>query len=406
MIKTEKTHKRDCTYCSACINICKVGAITKEFDEYGFAYPSINKDLCVKCGMCEKVCKSTKEIKKQTILQALAIQSNNKKLLKKSSSGGMFAQLAHYYLENDGIVFGCCMQKVADKFEIKHMYIDNEKDLYKLQGSKYVQSRIEQNFKLVKKDLLEGRKVLFSGTPCQIAGLNGFLLGKKFDNLITIDIVCHGVPSLKMFQDFIAGLEKRYNASIINFSFRDKEKGWGLNAKILYEKNGKECNKIIDSALLPYYKLFLDSDIYRKNCYSCPYACKNRPADITLGDFWGIEKEHPECLAQNGGDIDTKKGVSCIISNSSKGNELVENCKENFLLRESTFEKAANGNAQLRGPSRYRKEREEYISEYEKNGYQAVEKLYKKNQGFKYYIKLLWGHTPRKIKRLINKARK
>ena len=400
--------EEQCCACGACYNICPQNAIEMVEKENGFIYPNVKENKCINCGLCKKACLYTnKEVRFYNDNKKVWIAVNQEqKTLKKSSSGGAFAVFAKKIINEGGVVYGSALIRNSNNIDVKHIRIDKNEGICLLQGSKYVQSRIEQNFKLVKKDLLEGRKVLFSGTPCQIAGLNGFLLGKKFDNLITIDIVCHGVPSLKMFQDFIAGLEKRYNASIINFSFRDKEKGWGLNAKILYEKNGKECNKIIDSALLPYYKLFLDSDIYRKNCYSCPYACKNRPADITLGDFWGIEKEHPECLAQNGGDIDTKKGVSCIISNSSKGNELVENCKENFLLRESTFEKAANGNAQLRGPSRYRKEREEYISEYEKNGYQAVEKLYKKNQGFKYYIKLLWGHTPRKIKRLINKARK
>lgn len=379
MIKTEKTHKRDCTYCSACINTCKVGAITKEFDEYGFAYPSINKDLCVKCGMCEKVCKSTKEIKKQTILQALAIQSNNKKLLKKSSSGGMFAQLAHYYLENDGIVFGCCMQKVADKFEIKHMYIDNEKDLYKLQGSKYVQSDIGDTYKQAKVFLEEGKQVLFSGTPCQIAGLKIFL-NKEYANLLCVDISCEGVPNQKFFNDYIKFLEEKFNYPIIDFKFRNKDNGaWNTARVVVAVVDGKPEKYIIPTSQSSYFSLFINCHILRESCYNCQYTGLNRISDITVADAWGIDLEYPELNKK----FAIADGMSLVLLNTEKGEKIFNKIASNVTYNPIDIEKLKKYNHPLRHPSVLTDDREYYLELYKNKGYAALDDKFMLNYKIK-----------------------
>ena len=251
---------------------------------------------------------------------------------------------------------------------------------------------------------MDGKEVLFSGTPCQVDGLKGYL-GKDYSNLITVDIICHGVPNEKVFQGYIQSLENKLGGKVTNFYFRDKANGWGLNAKIVYQKDGVEKVKLIQSGLSSYYKMFLESKIYRENCYTCPYASENRPADFTIGDYWGIEKEHPNYLTGNGGNINSKQGVSCLIVNTDKGEKLVKELSSKMDLMDSTFEKVKKGNAQLNQPSRRSGNREMLLKAFEDGGYDNLEKAYKKSLGKKYYARLLWGYTPLKVKRLINKLR-
>lgn len=400
--------KRQCCACGACENICPKQAISMKEDRNGFLYPRINHEICIKCGLCNKVC----EYQNNTLLNnesqvAYAAIAKKNDLLMKSASGGLFAVIAETILEKQGIVYGAALINESNNLVPKHIRIDAVKDLEKLQGSKYVQSSIELNFKQVEKDLKDGKLVLFSGTPCQIAGLYGYL-GKKYNNLYTIDIICHGVPSSKFFQSYITELMKKWNGHILDFKFRDKTNGWGLNAKVSYlNKNGKIKIKRIPAGASSYFDMFLKSETYRINCYSCPYANKKRMGDITLGDYWGIQKEHPELMEEAGGNYSDNKGISCILVNNNQGKALVNLINNKTYINISTVEKVAKGNGQLKKPSQYPRSRDEILGLYVSQGYNAVEQYFKKRTGVKiqyYYLKNILPHSFKKnIKKIVTR---
>ena len=366
-------NKKDCCACGACLNICPKQAIKMQEDENGFLYPIINNDKCIKCGLCIKTCALQNSKLTNTPLKTYAAQSNNTDL-KKSASGGIFASLALNILKVGGVIYGAVLENVNGKLICRHIAVNNVTDLEKLQGSKYIQSNIGNIYQDVKKNLLENKTVLFSGTPCQVDGLRAYL-GKKYENLYCIDIVCHGVPSNKMFQDYIEMLEKKYNDKIVDFKFRDKTKGWGLTAK---GYTAKGYTAIIPANVSSFYYYFLKSYIYRDSCYSCKYACKNRCGDITIGDYWGIENAHPEVL-KNNSVLDYRNGVSCLIVNTEQGKKLIEKYKDDLKLIESDFEKAAEENRQLNRASVCNVEkRDEILNLYSKNGYESVEDSFRR----------------------------
>lgn len=370
--------KENCCGCGACVNICPKKAITLKEDECGFKYPAIDFSKCINCGLCKKVCnyKKERETKKPSNVKAyLAINKNKEKLLK-SSSGGLFIAIAEKIIEENGIVYGCAL----DDLTPHHIRVTTKDELTKLQGSKYVQSDLENCFKLVLKDLKDGKKVLFTGTPCQIDGLNGYLNNTEYDNLFTIDIICHGVPNKKMFHDYIKYVEAVEHKKIKSFYFRDKSRGWGLNAKILYKDNTK---KIIPSYQSSFYQLFLDSMIYRKNCYSCPYAGTKRVGDITIGDFWGAKKEHPEIK----NSININDGVSCLIVNSKKGNQMLKGMNDDLFLIESDYKKISDHNKQLNKPSQESKYREQILNIYKNKGVTHINRWYKRKFFLKNFLK-------------------
>ena len=366
-------NKKDCCACGACLNICPKQAIKMQEDENGFLYPIIDNNKCIKCGLCVKTCALQNSKLTNTPLKTYAAQSNNTDL-KKSASGGIFASLAINEIKAGGVVYGAALENVNGKLICRHIAVNNVTDLIKLQGSKYIQSNIGNIYQDVKKNLLEDKTILFTGTPCQVDGLRAYL-GKKYENLYCIDIVCHGVPSNKMFQDYIETLEKKYNDKIIDFKFRDKTKGWGLTAK---GYTAKGYTAIISANVSSFYYYFLKSYIYRDSCYSCKYACKNRCGDITIGDYWGIETAHPEVL-NNNTELDYKSGISCLIVNTYQGNKLIEKYKDDLRLIESDFEKSAKENGQLNRFSILNAEkRNEILNLYSKNGYKGVEDSFKR----------------------------
>ena len=366
--------KKYCCACGACLNICPKQAISMQKDEYGFLYPQIDESKCIKCGLCLKTCAFQNSELKNIPIKTYAAQSDNTDL-KESASGGIFASIATNVLREGGVIYGAAMEIENDKLTVRHIAVENDTDLIKLQGSKYVQSSTEKIYQDIKKKLNDNRLVLFSGTPCQVDGLNSYL-GKTYDNLITIDIICHGVPNNQMFQDYIALLEEKYKDKIIDFKFRDKTKGWGLTAK---GYTAKGYTAIIPANVSSYYYMFLKSYIYRDSCYSCKYACKNRCGDITIGDYWGIERAHPEVLKENEYGLDYKNGISCVIVNTKQGAKALEKYKSDLRLLESVFEKAAKENGQLNHSSNcYKNKREEVLALYKELGYGSVEKALKK----------------------------
>lgn len=389
---------KDCCACGACVNICLKQAIQMQEDENGFLYPIIDNDKCIKCGLCIKTCALQNNKLKNTPLKTYAAQSHNTDL-KKSASGGIFASLAVNVLKDGGVVYGAALENVNGKLICRHIVVNSVTDLEKLQGSKYIQSNIGNIYQAVKKNLLENKIVLFSGTPCQVDGLRAYL-GKQYENLYCIDIICHGVPSNKMFQDYIETLEKKYNDKIIDFKFRDKTKGWGLTAK---GYTAKGYTAIIQANVSSFYYYFLKSYIYRDSCYSCKYACKNRCGDITIGDYWGIENAHPEVL-KNNSVLDYRNGVSCLIVNTEQGKKLIEKYKDDLKLIESDFEKAAEENRQLNRASVCNVEkRDEILNLYSKSGYESVENSFRKIRILNMVKNLLPVWMKNVIKRILSK---
>ncbi len=389
--------KKDCCGCGACFQACPKKAISFKTDECGFKYPEINDELCINCGLCKKVCAYQNIIEKNTPQIVYAATSNNDIQKKKSASGGIFAAIASYVIEKGGYVCGAAMLHNDDKFIIKHIIIDNQDDLKLLQGSKYVQSDTGICFVKIKELLNNGKFVLFSGTPCQCAGLKGYLR-KDYDNLWITDIICHGVPNAQFFNDYINHSFGQLK-NISGFYFRDKTKGWELAGKIIYE-NG---SKVIYPPLSSYYSLFLKSHTYRINCYSCKYASEHRPGDITLGDYWGIQKEHPELLKS--GIFSIKAGISCIIVNSEKGKIIIDSVSDYLSLSKSTYEKVSRQNKQLTEPSKLHPMRNDVMTIYQTAGYKGVDELYKKTYKTQRAIQFVFCHLPYWLKTLIRKLK-
>lgn len=248
---------------------------------------------------------------------------------------------------------------------------------------------------------MQGKTVLFSGTPCQIAGLKKYLK-KDYNKLLTIDIICHGVPSKRMFQDFIEFHGKKLGGKITEFYFRDKAKGQGMITRSVYQSEGeKQKEKVISGNLISYFNLFLKSYIYRENCYSCPFASKERVGDLTVGDFWGFHEEYPSYDEKQG--LSNGKGISCVLVNTDKGNNALEQCEDQFVLMSSDFEKVAKHNDQLHSPSKYSPKREQILELYQKEGYEAVDRYFHKNYKKDILKYTVSGMLPKGLKRNIKK---
>lgn len=398
--------KEQCCGCGACMSICPNSAINMQEDDYGFLYPYINKTLCIKCGQCKKVCSyQLKDINLYEPIKAYAAAGTDSELIRRSASGGIFAALAESILECGGVIYGCAFSKKNGDLCPEHIRLLEKRELFKVQGSKYVQSKIGNSYKKVKSDLLNGKKVLFSGTPCQVAALNGFLGNVDRTNLLTVDIICHGTPSSKFFQDYIKELSKSIKGVITDFKFRDKTGGWGLKGALYYtDDHNKNKKKLIPIQLSSYYSLFLKSEIYRDSCYSCRYASKKRSSDITIGDYWGIENEHPEYSRENGGKLDFSEGVSCVLINTENGKKWLKKLNPHISFYESTFEQIQNRNHQLKTPSQHTQIRDKVLKLYSEKGYGAVNEWFYNMLGLKKYIYEVWNMFPKKIQLLIKKC--
>lgn len=385
--------KEECCACGACLNVCPKQAIVMNEDEYGYLYPIIDEKKCVRCGKCKKVCSFQNNIETNNPLQTFAAISKNDNILMKSASGGIFASMAKKYIENQGLAVGA---ELKNDFSVHHIIINKSSEICKIQGSKYAQSSTDGIFLSIEQYLKEGKHVLYSGTPCQVAGLLGYL-GKEYDNLLTVDIVCHGVPGIRMFQNYIKVLQNK-KGKVTSFLFRDKNNGWGINGSAII--NGRKIKIWQSSSSYLYY--FTKGWIYRDSCYKCPYACSHRPGDITIGDYWGVEKQHPEYLGRN--KWDEQKGISLVIANTKKGIDFLNSAKDILDMKESTFEKAAVANAQLNYPSMPGK-RKDIMETYRKGGWEALEKRFRKNISWKYYGSQIKSFIPKKVKRIIKASR-
>lgn len=353
--------QQDCCGCAACASVCPAQAIAMKPDVDGFLYPVINEAECVQCRLCINICAFQKvPVTADEPLATYAAVNKDQTTLRNSSSGGVFAALASLTFEKDGVVFGCAFNS---DMEPEHICIDNPADMRRLQGSKYVQSDVKNTYAEAQKYLQEGRRALYTGTPCQIAGLKSYL-GRDYNTLITVDLICHDVPSAAFFKGYIAWLEERSKSEVIDFKFRDKSRGWGSLGKAVYEKDGALRERFILPFASYYVTYFYNGDICRESCYGCKYAGGSRQGDFTMGDYWGIEKAHPE--------VETRNGVSVLLVNTEKGMALMPELSEFLSLTQSTFEQARVQNDQLRKPIAKGHRREAILRMWREGGYRAV----------------------------------
>lgn len=329
-----KIINEECCGCGACYNSCPVNAISILQDKEGFLYPIVDESICTNCGLCKKVCNHSGE--RSTVIEAFAGLANDD-VRKVSSSGGVFFLLAKKILSDGGYVCGAAFS--SDFKSVNHIVISSVDELPKLQSSKYLQSDTKNVYKEVK-DLLNSNKVvLFSGTPCQVGGLNKFLQ-KKYDNLITVDVLCHGVPSPLVWKKYVEEISQ--GKKIIDVTFRNKKQGWVPNILIRLDGNDVFEEQSIENL---YYKSFLSNLCLRKSCSTCNYANLNRPSDITLGDFWGIDKYDKK--------MNDKKGTSFILINTAKGQKNFQSISSSLKkYKKAPVEKIVEGNPNLKQPSK------------------------------------------------------
>ena len=324
-----------CSSCGACANVCARGAITMRLDKEGFFRPVIDESICSKCGACKRVCPWTRNVSNPNDCsvspKTIAAYAKDEQVRLGSSSGGIFSVLAEHVLDCGGVVVGVA-QVAPTRFE--HIVVENKADLSKLRGSKYVQANPGMIYKQVRALLIDGRSVLFSGTPCQVAALYSVLGEKSFDNLWTIDIVCHGTPSVKLFEKFAENLSKVHNSTLQSTEFRDKSTGWKSYSISQMFDNGKKISEPYGQS--NYMRLFLSRICQNQSCSDCKYRKIPRIADITLGDFWGVANYHPE--------MDDDKGTSVVLLNTIHGEELFENVSERVKQCKSALENAIAAN--------------------------------------------------------------
>ena len=309
--KNEIVNRKNCTGCGACKQICPKDCISFIEDKLGFQYPSIDQEKCVQCGLCRKVCpalNTQQDLQEDTTY--FAAYHKDADCNEGSSSGGIFKLLAEFVLSQAGVVFGVMCD---DEMQIHHGWIDKVQDIGRLQGSKYVQSDIRESFREAEIFLKKDKIVLFSGTPCQIAGLKRFLR-KDYSNLICIDLVCHGVPYAKLWEKYIQWHKEKYKKTPVWANFRDKSSGWrDFSMKIKYDDGSVYCRKQDED---PFLRLFLQDIVLRESCYACSFKGIERQSDITLGDCWGIERIVPAWK-----EIE---GVSLLMVHSLKGKEILQ----------------------------------------------------------------------------------
>ncbi len=308
-------NKLNCTGCSACVSVCPQECISMIPDEEGFLFPAIDEEKCVKCGLCKSICMGRQRIHTQEKNVIIAYNIDNK-VREESSSGGIFSVFAEYVLKNQGVVFGAAFD---DNFMVCHIEINSADELHKIRGSKYVQSKIGDSYIKAKKYLMEGKLVLFSGTPCQIAGLRSYL-GQEYDQLICVDVICMGVPSPYLWELY----KDELCPGLYSWNFRDKTKGW-RHYNIRYATENQIIEEPHKSNI--YMQSFLKKISLRKSCYDCEFKGDSGKADITIGDCWGYEDivDYPQ-------NYNVDLGLSVIIQRTDTGREFLKRVSNQIVV--------------------------------------------------------------------------
>lgn len=358
--------KSECTGCGACYNACPVYAINMITDESGFKYPQIGKE-CIECNLCETMCNSRLIKKNENSISPLtyAAWSLHKDVRFCSTSGGAFTEIARGILNGGGVISGA--QYNIDNL-VEHTLITNEDGLERLRQSKYVQSDTNSIFMDIKKCLEQNKVVLFCGTPCQVSGLYAFLRNKAYENLFTVDFICRGINSPKAYKAWITEIEHKERKDIINVWFKYKEHGW---------KKSPRCTKVTfkDGSVIvlsdkenTFMSGYLDLNLYmRPCCGECQFKATPRQADITLADFWGLEK-----------DLDDDAGVSMILINNLKGYQLFNQAKDNLQFIEKKFDEIFAGNVYFDSSVKIPKYSTNFLKELSNKPFNATLKKYTK----------------------------
>ena len=340
--------KKECCGCTACMHVCPVKCIAMQEDEEGFLYPVIKEEKCIHCYKCEKVCPARNGDCLNMKTETFAGYSRNEEIRKQSSSGGVFSVIAEWILKESGVVFGAVFD---ENFEVHHIVIQTKEELIKLRGSKYVQSRMENAYQEAKQYLKTKRKVLFTGTACQIAGLKRYL-DQEYENLYTIDVLCHGVPSPKIWRMYLEEKKNQHHALIEKFEFRNKENGWkNYSVNILFSNKQQYRVHYFEDK---YMKMFLGNIDLRPSCYECHFKGFPRMSDMTIGDGWDIEKYMP--------DMDDDKGTSVILVHSSNGKRMFEAIKKNLIVKEGKLDEILPRTAESRRAAEMHPNRKKYLA--------------------------------------------
>lgn len=356
------TEKHNCTGCHACANICPQQCILMESDSEGFLYPKVDLKSCVACGLCEKVCPVLHTESVNNEPQAYSCYNKDEQVRLASSSGGIFTLIAQHILNNGGVVFGVGLEK---DLTAVHSYVETKEQLKEFRGSKYVQSKIGETYKKAKYFLKQKRLVLFTGTPCQIAGLKSYLQ-QDYDNLFCIDIICHGVPSPKVWQKYLSYHENRAGAKVQSANFRHKNKGWKSFSMSLLFSNATEHIQTLDKDL--YMQAFLKNTCLRPSCYKCNFKSLHRQSDITLADFWGIQKVLPK--------LDDDKGTSLILVNSTKGKSMFYRIQDEISFELVDIDKAVSYNPAVNKSAEQNPKRQKFFDQIDMLSFDKLVKKY------------------------------
>lgn len=381
--------KKDCCGCRACELVCPVGCIVMREDSEGFLYPEIDEDKCIQCDKCREVCRHIGENVSSANLYAYAGMSKDIAVRRRSSSGGLFWELGKAVIESGGVVFGALFNS---SWEVIHKGTDTMEGLYDMCVSKYVQSDTSDTFKEVKALLEQGRKVLYSGTPCQIAGLKSFLQIND-NNLICVSVICHGVPSPMVWRECIKCIGNHDDTEIKNIWFRNKENGWHCSDKYIIETSENGEKK--EYCLSDYRNGFLQNLYLRPSCYQCRAKSNIFQADLILGDYWGIERYHSE--------IDDDMGCSAILVNSEKGKKLIDGIGNQISLKESKYKYIREGNSLLEASVPVNKRRDKFFYDFymtkdiKKSIQENLQKPMDKQEASKYQHQLIVKYLENKI---------
>lgn len=357
----KSVEKTKCCGCTACQHACPQNAITMKEDKQGFKYPEIDVLRCTHCGLCRKICPFTMLKKSATPhYQVFAARHKSKAVLERSSSGGMFTAFSDYVLDRGGTVYGC---KYDSDFKLVHLRVADRSGRDSLCGSKYVQSDLGDCYVQIREDLTDGKDVCFIGTPCQCAGLQSFLTKTDHSKLVTVALICHGVPSPKLFREYLDYCNEKRKAKITDYEQRPKHRHWGHieRARFIYDNGDSDSDSVLSQG---WKWLFYSNAALRPCCYECPWAKGGHTADVTVGDYWGIE----ECMP----DFYDRMGVSAVLINTPKGEYVFDEVADTLEIRRSCFEDVIKKNPNLTAPSKPLTDREKFWSVYRQKGFSAL----------------------------------
>lgn len=359
------TEHQRCTGCSACVSICSRNAIQMQADCNGFLYPQVDPALCVQCGMCQQVCPvSTAQMYHKLEPATFMAFAKDDSLRKVSSSGGIFSLLAQKVLLDGGVVFGCAM--TPDCLHARHIAVHSPNELWMLTGSKYLQSDLAGTFPAVKAALYENKQVLFCGTPCQVAGLKTYLGFVPQGKLLTVDVICHGVPSPMVWQCYIHQQEAAAGTAVCQVSFRDKSHGWKMYSLKFTFSDGTSKETPITEDL--YLQGFVRNLYLRESCYHCSFKAEAHYSDITLGDFWGVERIHA--------DLKNSSGVSAVILHTDAGSHAFDAVRPNCVSEEVSLQDVIKSNPSYCHSAPWNRLRNAALEEIRQKGTQKTLKKY------------------------------